>query len=564
MSSAIVVQCFVKADTLAGLLQSLLRCERREDYHLILWSDVPGPGPKGERYQPQNQQVRADITSFAASHGRDFASVSVMVNDRNRGTAGTCQASLNHAFSLHDFVIFTEDDTVFARDALVWFAELRDMKLLAAPDVLAFAGESIYFDARNKPLPQWYPAQARRLASVRDLTPDYVRLKFLPSTCFATTREKWATFGEIRGHPRGAEEVCVLCREQNLFALFPVVARVKDIGMLHESGYSVGIHGAEGVREIKNTYLMADDLPPRAGPPRLFTGNMDQLFQDSAKLTGFTAPPARPAARTWKLWSGGSSNEAGAFTEFLLRHYKVPFEAAATIGEATLLAGGAALEELAPQHGPAVIWSAGLSHAVTRPLQFSPAVRILGLRGYLSESMITPLRHTDLVIGDAALLARRVFNHDAATKINDLGIVGTKEALARAASLGAERWAGVKLIDVRAPSEQIMRDIAACRRILTFSQLGAVLADAFAIPNAIAIAGSDASPPDTFEAADHASALGYDVARVTLDTTATREASLAAIDQLPPHAPPTGAMLDDLEMSLHVLQAAGRGLCEVG
>jgi hypothetical protein len=564
MSSAIVVQCFVKTDTLEGLCASLLRCENREAFHLIFWHDVPPSGPKGEKYLAQNEAVRAFLADFAAREAGSFASVSVHGNAVNKGTAATCQASLDHAFAAHDFVIFTEDDTIFARDALTWFAGLRDLDLLAAPDVLALAGESIYFDARRNQLPLWYAAQARRVAHRRGLASDYVKLKFLPSTCFATTRAKWATFGAVRGQPRGPEAVCKLCIDQTLFAVFPVVARVKDIGMLHESGYSVGIHGAEGVKEIKNTYLMADDLPPLTGKPKPYTGNMDQLFQESAKLTGFAVPAARPAARPWKLLCAAPGHFGDTLTALLLNHYGVPFEMAGALEEATLLGIGSTLDLVAPGTGPLVVWSAGFRAAPARPVEFGPAVRFLAVRGYHSDALIQPARRGDFVIADGGLLAARLVDAAAVAKTCDLGIVPHATDRDAVAALGLAGWPGAKIIDVTAPAEQTLRDIAGCRRIAASSLHGVVVADAFGIPNVrVTFAGGRTLAGGDFRFGDHASSLGYEAGTVAVGEETTREGLMAAIDQAPPHPAVPAATLNDLETTLQVLRGAARGWCDV-
>ena len=469
MSSAIVVQCFIKPDTLAGLCASLAACDGTRSFHLIFWTDQPGPGGNADRYRQQHQLVQALVTDFTREHRDRFASVTLLGNVDNQGTCATCQAALDHAFSLHDFVVFTEDDTVFARDALSWFAALHDGGLLDQPDILALAGESIYFDARRETLPPGYAASARQAAAARGLTADYVKLNFIPSTCFATTRAKWAVFGALRGQPRGDEDVCTLCREQNLHCIFPVAARVKDIGMLHEDGYSVRVLGPAGVREIKNTYLMADDLPPRASPPNLYAGSMGRLFEESVKLAGFDAPPPAPSARTaarpWKLWCFSLRNFGDALTPYVLTHYGVPFELVDAFEAANLLGIGSNLDRVRRDNPPIVVWSAGFMYAKDRPVPYGPDVRFLAVRGLRTETMIAPARRPDLAIGDGGLLLGRLFGHAKVGKTHDLGIIPHMSDVRASASLGISGWAGIKIIDVLAPLEQVLRDIASCRRI---------------------------------------------------------------------------------------------------
>jgi len=568
MSSAIVVQCFIKADTLAGLCDSLLACQGTRHFHLIFWLDVPGTGRNTERHQVQNQQVRTYIEAFASTHADRFASVQVLGNAVNLGTCATCAAALDHAFNDHDFVIFTEDDTVFARDALLWFAALNDVGVLSQPDILALAGESIYFDARANALPPGYAAQARAAAAARELTSAYIALNFVPSTCFATTAAKWAQFGAIRGQPRGDEDVCTLCREQNLHCVFPVVARVKDIGMLHADGYSVGIHGVNGVREVKNTYLLADDLPPRQGPPRPFTGNRGRLFEESVKLTGWDdpapVPAARHATRPWKLWCFSLRNFGDALTPYILNRYGVPFELVDRFEAANLLGIGSNLDRVRPDNAPLVVWSAGFMYPKDRPVRYGPDVRFLGVRGHRTEAMIAPSRQADLVIGDGGLLVGRLFAHERTAKQFDIGIIPHMSDVRAATGLGLNQWAGAKVIDVLAPLEQVLQDIASCRRIASSSLHGLVTADAFGIPSCYAVFSSGRDVEGAgFKYGDYASALGYEIAQVEIGSTTTREGLLGAIDQTASRPPVAEAITAELEMTLAVLRAGARGLCVI-
>jgi len=566
MSSAIVVQCFAKPDTLAGLCASLLQCEGTRDFHLIFWSDAPGAGHNAERHAAQNLLVKAQLAAFITDNQQNFASVSLLGNERNLGTCATCAAALNYAFAVHEFVIFTEDDTVFARDALQWFTALHELAVLDRPEILALAGESIYFDARAEALAEGYAARAAAAAGARGLTSDYVQHNFVPSTCFATTRAKWGVFGGLRGQPRGDEDVCQLCREQDLHCVFPVVARVKDVGMLHADGYSVAVLGAENVREIKNTYLMADDLPARQGAPRPYAGSLGRLFEESVKMAGFDQtlpiPAARPAARAWQLWCFSLRNFGDALTPYILSRYGVPFELVSSFEAANLLGIGSNLDRVRHDNAPIVIWSAGFMYPKSRPVRYGPNTRFLGVRGHDTEAAIVPARPADLAIGDGGLLVGSLFGHGRVTKKYDIGIIPHMSDVRAAASLGLPGWAGAKIIDVLAPLEQVLQDIAACRRIASSSLHGIVTADAFGIPSCYAVfEGGRVVEGDGFKYADYASALGYGITRVEVGAGTTRDGLIAAIDQIPPRPLPPAETIGDLEMTLQVLRAGVRGLC---
>lgn len=574
MSTALVVQCFIKLDTLAGLCRSLLRCEGRRDVHLIFWRDVPPTGgdgdvtPNAARDAALAAEVSAYIDRFIADHGGEFASAVSRANATNLGTCATCEAAIGAAFQIHDFVIFTEDDTVFSSDALLWFAALRSLGVLDEPDVIALAGESIYFDSRGATLPAGYKEAAREAATERNLTGQFVRLNFLPSTCFATTRVQWARFGQLRGQPRGDEDVCALCRDQGLFVIFPVVPRVWDIGMLHADGYSVRMLGTDGVREVKCTYLTADDLPRRRGPPAPYGGSLGRLFEESVKLAGFDrplpVPASRPAARPWRLWCFSLRNFGDALTPHLLAQHGVPFELVTDFAAADLLGIGSNLDRVRHDNPPLVVWSAGFMYAKDRPVSYGPDVRFLGVRGHRTESLIAPARRSDLVIGDGGLLAARLPVSVPAQPPHELGVMPHMSDIRAAQGLGLGQWSGVKMIDVLAPLDQVMADIASCRRLLSSSLHGLVTADALGIPSAYAVLrGGREVEGAGFKYADYASALGRRVLELEIGPDTTREAVIAAIDARGSIPPVPDTLLDELTMTLAVLRAGSRGLCTI-
>lgn len=284
----VVVQCFVKRDTLEGALESLLRCSGVDCVNLLLWSDSPNGSRSPERYSRLSAGVEAYLDAFVAQYGHRFASVERGTNLVNLGTCKTCEVAMNHAFSRDGFVIFAEDDVIFSRDALQWFDALRRQGVLAADKVWAIAGESVFFNARNDELPCGWVDRMLKLTVEESLISYYVENRFVPSTCFATERSKWLQFGPTRGQPLGDVDLCMRCEAEDRYAIFPIVPRVKDVGMLHDDGYSVLIHGKDGVREIKRTYLMSDDvslISDRA--PEIFfayTGDAGRIYTESTLL----------------------------------------------------------------------------------------------------------------------------------------------------------------------------------------------------------------------------------------------------------------------------------------
>jgi hypothetical protein len=87
---------------------------------------------------------------------------------------------------------------------------------------------------------------------------------------------------ETRGLPRGPEQLNALISKNHWKSVFPVLPHAKDIGMLHDAGWSVAHHGKSGVKEIKNTYLMADDFDMQSTydllPENIKISNLYSMF----------------------------------------------------------------------------------------------------------------------------------------------------------------------------------------------------------------------------------------------------------------------------------------------
>jgi len=310
---AVAVQCFVKTDTLQGLLESLLRCEGHNDVSLLIWQDSARGSRRETEFAPAAEKVHAFVIDFIGQYGRRFRTLDYRFNERNLGPYETCKLALDYVFERHDFAVLIEDDIVLSSDALHWFSEAHRLGLLDEGNDWAIAGQSIFFDAREKAVDRGFVAAATRLANEHNLVKKFTVHQFVPSACFATTRLWWAEFGATRGEPRGDVLLCERTKDEGRGCVFPIVPRAKDVGMLHDYGFSVTILTKDGVQAITNPYLLAEDLLP--GPPleplklERFEGDPSLLFRQSTLLEGYSPDKtvreelaaAASEAKDWRL-----------------------------------------------------------------------------------------------------------------------------------------------------------------------------------------------------------------------------------------------------------------------
>jgi hypothetical protein len=287
---SLVIQPYVKEDTLEAELRSLLRCPERKSATLVFFSDTP-PG-RNDDHARKNERVMRLLRDFRDARRHEFADVVLLRADRHLGPYRTCRAALDAAFELTDYAVFTEDDMLFATDALRWFSRMYESGVLDADENWAIAGESVFFNARNETPSEEHVAAARSATVTHGYYRKYLPLDFVPGTCFATTRAKWKLFGEMRGREMGDVEVCRLCKEQRKYCIFPVLPRVKDNGSFHPDSHSLAMVGEEQIRarDPKNTYLWSDDLVDEVSSGEPFeplSENPNRLYRQSVLLKPF-------------------------------------------------------------------------------------------------------------------------------------------------------------------------------------------------------------------------------------------------------------------------------------
>ena len=289
---SVVIQCFAKTDTLKGLLDSLLGCEGHRDVDLTIWQDSAYGSRREEEFTGAATEVHAFVIDFISEHGRRFRTLDYRLNERNLGPYGTCKVALDHAFSKHEFAILIEDDILLSSDALLWFDKVYRLGLLHDGRNWAIAGQSIFFDSRGRDVDQDFVATASRFALEQNLVNQFTVHQFVPSACFATTRRWWAEFRSTRGEPRGDVLLCNRTKEEGWGCVFPIVPRAKDVGMLHDYGFSVTIHSKDGVQAITTPYLTSEALlSERAVRPsdlEQFEGDAGLLFRQTTLLEGYS------------------------------------------------------------------------------------------------------------------------------------------------------------------------------------------------------------------------------------------------------------------------------------
>lgn len=280
MANAIAIQAFNKADSILPTLDSIARARGSNSYDLFILQDGCSGSNRTEKYRAAWAATTQAIELWISVSRDHFASVCFDRSDRNNGPYRTAELLITSALEKSKSVIFSEDDVIFECDAVEWFERALAHPMFLRPNVWAIAGESKFFDSNRHVPSDADVCRALKVAQTRNLIDRFVCFDFLPSSCFATTRDKWAEFGKTRGTTNGDRAVVERCRGEAKLCFWPVVARCRDIGMHHPLGYSVRWKGLHH-KGFKNSYIVSGMLQ----------GMSDELseltFEKDALLTEF-------------------------------------------------------------------------------------------------------------------------------------------------------------------------------------------------------------------------------------------------------------------------------------
>ncbi len=287
MAGAIAVQAFNKAESVIRTLDSIVKCRGSSKYDLFILQDGYA-GSKGyvkftptdtEKYSEACVKTIAAIESWTADKRHNFKGVRFRYMEQNHGPYKTAEQLIDWAFETSKSVIFSEDDVIFEEDAVEWFERALAHPMFRRPEVWAIAGESKFFNSNRHVPSDAHISRALNVAQTHGLMERFVYFDVIPSSCFTTTREKWAEFGKTRGTTNGDRAVVERCRAEGKLCFWPVIARCRDTGMHDPLGYSVrwkGLHHAV----FKNSYIVSGMLKGASQDFTELTAGKEALFSE--------------------------------------------------------------------------------------------------------------------------------------------------------------------------------------------------------------------------------------------------------------------------------------------
>jgi len=261
---SIVIAVFVKDDLIQKQIDNILEVTNINEYNVIFYQDTPEGSPNKKYHTQYYKDKFENVKNIIEKNICKFNNATFKRTNTNLQPYGVCKISLDFAFENNDFCIFMEDDVFLSKNALSWFNYIYDNNLLAWEKYKFVTGESIYYDTQSMEL---FPSEDKLIEIKNNIEENkyqkyyYEINNFLSSSIFATTKAIWNTeIRNLRGSINGEGVLNDAIQKNNWKSIYPVVPFAKDIGMLHDDGWSVAWHTKKGVREIKNVYLLADSF----------------------------------------------------------------------------------------------------------------------------------------------------------------------------------------------------------------------------------------------------------------------------------------------------------------
>lgn len=171
----------------------------------------------------------------------------------------------------------------------------------------------------------------------------------------------------------------------------------------------------------------------------------------------------------------------------------------ASPAESQVVVCGSVIEHL-PEEWEGTVLGAGTLFPDSGKL--IPWADIRAVRGPLTAAMLS---RGDVALGDPGLLASELVP----PQVRDIPLGVIPHWSDRVLDLRPEfRYPGRKVINVSRPALEVVRDIARCKKVVSSSLHGIILADAFGIPRRTELAPQMILEGGAHKFADHAAAVG--------------------------------------------------------
>ena len=200
-------------------------------------------------------------------------------------------------------------------------------------------------------------------------------------------------------------------------------------------------------------------------------------------------------------WNG-RENFGDSMAPLLIEHFTSHRAQWERIGKSDIVSVGSVLEHLPPLYDGFVVGS-GRLYPDSRLFLYGGSQRVLALRGPLTAKAWPH----DVALGDPGLLANELVGPQ--TRTTDLGIVPhwSDSTLARDSRFYSKRWTTKIILPADDPLK-VIQAIGQCKKIVSSSLHGIIVADSFGIPRRFEYATQFDREGGKFKFEDYSASIG--------------------------------------------------------
>jgi hypothetical protein len=252
----ILILINIKNDLILNMINNIFLVENINCCKIVFWQNSLNGNKffKIDKYG-ENHFLCGDIIK---KNLYKFSNAEYVLNEPSQNLYIDRHKAIDYCYKFSDNVIYVEDDIIMSKQFVNYFLYFIRHQLVGIEDEKNqfVAGESIFFDSKNKLVSEEFVNKMKNIIAINELHKYYINIDFTPSSCLLFNIKIWEQIKKNSQGSLGMDFLNNFCKDNNYKTASPVVALCQDIGMLHDMGYSVRIHGKEKVREIKNSYVM--------------------------------------------------------------------------------------------------------------------------------------------------------------------------------------------------------------------------------------------------------------------------------------------------------------------
>ena len=293
MDVCIVIQCFNKPSETLEVLKSLEENDNIQIINLLLFIDKANIGTK---HCKKNKELIELLQNYKNNKNNAYKSITLKISEKNLGPYKACCECIDNAFQISKFIIFSEDDILFCKDALKYYNSYFNSNIINnEPNCLGITTSSIRFGFKNKTsfkiienkilindeLQEKIDIIKEKIKS-SNLQYTYETVHWAPNKQFGMLKENWDKIRFYRTDEYILNKnlnntvpdyaVGNFVRENKFYFYYSYIPRSNDIGLYNELGcttlYYNGIVSPDTIKYLTSNdfnishgeYKLANDL----------------------------------------------------------------------------------------------------------------------------------------------------------------------------------------------------------------------------------------------------------------------------------------------------------------